>query len=321
MKNSKITFVLIEVILGILVLLIALGMILEKNGNTQDKISVILQNPDDQRWSAFKYGLRMAAADYGIEMLVVSTDMIQDADEEENVVKYEIACGANGIIIQPAFKSQTIKTLEKLDKNNPVMLIGTGIAEGENKIPVVQPDYYAMGKNLAEEVLNDYNGKITGKTMGILMENREQESAQSCEKGFMDVIRTTGAEVKWIQSELGEDGESRVSSQLPVDFVIALDELSMITAGRCASENNLQGALLYGIGNSTESVYYLDTGVAECLIVPDDFSMGYRSLATIAEKLKSRNRKMESQTVGHTVFRKENLFSKENQEILYTMGQ
>ena len=31
-------------------------------------------------------------------------------------------------------------------------------------------------------------------------------------------------------------------------------------------------------GNSTEAVYYLDTGIAGCLVVPDEFNVGYQSL-------------------------------------------
>ena len=36
--------------------------------------------------------------------------------------------------------------------------------------------------------------------------------------------------------------------------------------GEYAAANNLHGALVYGIGNSTEAVYYLDTGIVGCLV-------------------------------------------------------
>ena len=54
-----------------------------------------------------------------------------------------------------------------------------------------------------------------------------------------------------------------------MDFVIALDDNSLTAAGECAAANNLHGAIIYGIGNSTEAVYFLDTGAVECLVVPD----------------------------------------------------
>ena len=71
--------------------------------------------------------------------------------------------------------------------------------------------------------------------------------------------------------------------------------------------------LVYGIGNSSEAVYYLDIGVAECLVVPDEFSVGYQSLTRLAENLRRFFKSAEGSTVTHTVIRKENLFTEENQ--------
>ena len=69
------------------------------------------------------------------------------------------------------------------------------------------------------------------------------------------------------------------------DFVIALDDESLVKAGTASEENNLHGAVVYGIGNSTEAVYCLDFGSAECLVVPDEFNVGYQSLTEVAESL------------------------------------
>ena len=50
-----------------MVIVLAFVMLQEKNGRDLDKVSVIIQNSDDNQWSAFKYGLRMAAEDRKIE--------------------------------------------------------------------------------------------------------------------------------------------------------------------------------------------------------------------------------------------------------------
>ena len=81
------------------------------------------------------------------------------------------------------------------------------------------------------------------------------------------------------------------------------------------------GKRIYGIGNSTEAAYYLDTGVVECLLVADEFNLGYQSLNEIAKELDDYLYHMQSIEVYHTIIRKEELFSEENQEILFTMSQ
>ena len=106
-----------------------------------------------------------------------------------------------------------------------------------------------------------------------------------------------------------------------MDIVIALDDGSLKTAGECGRANNLHGALVYGIGNSTESVYYLDIGIVRCLLVPDEFSVGYDSLTEMAENMGHWYCKMKDRTVSYHVIRREELFTKVNQDILFTMSQ
>ncbi len=103
--------------------------------------------------------------------------------------------------------------------------------------------------------------------------------------------------------------------------MIALDNKSLKTAAEYSAANNLHGALVFGIGSSTEVIYYLDTGVVECLVVPDEFNVGYQSLTEAAENMRHFFRKMENHTLSYTVVHKEELFSKENQEIIFTMSQ
>ena len=68
---------------------------------------------------------------------------------------------------------------------------------------------------------------------------------------------------------------------------MALDDTSLVEAGEAAKQNNLSGAIVYGIGNSTEAVYYLDTRWAESLIVSDEFTAGYQCVADFFSTLLS----------------------------------
>ena len=45
-----------------------------------------------------------------------------------------------------------------------------------------------------------------------------------------------------------------LQSQRKVDIVLALDDTSFVEAGESVKQNNLYGAIVYGIGNSTEAV-------------------------------------------------------------------
>lgn len=324
MKNDKKMFILVEAILAVLVAILAFMMIQEKNGRNLDKVSVIIQNSDDSQWSAFKYGLKMAAQDQGMEMFVVSTGQMLTAEEEKSVIESEVDNGADAIIVQPVLGHDTERILRKIGKKVPVMLVEQTavIDEDGAKLPIVEPDNYGMGKALAQELLKDYNGNMKGKTLGILSESEESEAVKERRKGLMDGLNDTGVSIRWSMNKAFEkDKTASLKAQPNVDIVIALDNHSVTTAGRCLVTGNLNGALLYGIGNSTEAVYYLDTKVAECLVVPDEFNVGYQSLTEVTKNLKNHFYKMQDKTVSYTVIRKDTLFSKENQEILFTLSQ
>lgn len=324
MKDSKKMFILMEVTLAVMVIILAVIMFLEKSGEHLNKISVIVQNSEDSQWAAFKYGLRMAAQDQNVEVIIVSTDGRLTLEEEKEMIEHEIDNGADAVIVQPIPGVDSEEMLKKIEKKVPVMLVDCLVVQDgqPDSIPVTKPDNYRMGMELAEELLKDYSGKIEGKTMGFFAESGESAAAAERKDGFCTVLQEKGAQVCWSVSDLpSEDKEKILETQEKVDFVIAFDDDSLTTAGKAAAANNLHGALVYGIGNSTEAIYYLDTDFVQCLLVPDMFNVGYQSLTQTAQNLEQLWKKAQSQTISFTVIRRDALFSKENQEILFTMSQ
>lgn len=314
-------FIFIEAVLGVMVLLLAFLMLREKNVDRSYQISVIVENADDKQWSAFKYGLKMAAEDKGAEMVMVSTGAALSQEEEKKLIEEEIKNGADGVIIQPVSGEDTQQILKKFSNKAEIMLIDDTLSDTE-EFPVIQPDAYAMGKALAEELLKDYDGNLEGKTLGILTREEGLKSSAEKEKGFTETLKDTGAKLIWSDTKKPEiEGNTFWESKPEVDFIIALDDDSLTAAGEGAAANNLHGAIAYGIGNSTEAVYYLDTGAVECLVVPDMFHVGYESLTELVNKLEKGFYEDENPQISYTIMRKENMFSKENQEVIFTMSQ
>ena len=324
METGKKVVILLEAFLALMVLAALLLMLQGKNGQDLVKVSVVVRNSDDAQWSAFKYGLKMAAEDQGIEVFIVNTGETLTVEEEKSLIEWEIDNGADAVIVQPVPETGAEEMLKKFEKRVPVMLVESTASKDRTltKLPVTEPDHYAMGTVLAEELLADYNGKVDGKTIGILSETNDSEAAINREKGFRDRLAGTKAEIIWnVSCHSGEAKENSLAAQPEVNFVVALDDDSLTAAGEESAANNLHGAVVYGIGRSTEAVYYLDTDHVKCLVVPDEFNVGYQSLTKTAESLKRHFHKVQGETVSHTVLRRETLFSKENQEIIFTMSQ
>lgn len=164
MKNSKKMFILIEAGLAALVLVLALCTVWEKNGKNRLRVSVIIQNSNASQWSAFKYGLRMAAEDQDIELFVVSTVENMTAGQEKELIMNEAAQGADALILQPVPGLEETGVIQEVKKKIPVMLIEPEDPRADQyPCPSTQPDQYALGNALARELVNDYDGKMDGK--------------------------------------------------------------------------------------------------------------------------------------------------------------
>lgn len=256
---------------------------------------------------------------------MVSTAGSLSVQEEENLIEREIANGASGIIVEPANGEKTEKMLKEVEKKVPVVLVESlASSDGtETKMPVTGADNYAMGKALAEELLKDCGGNIKGKKIGLVSGEENAEAISERAEGVREVLEEKQADILWqISDSFAEDKEKNSMEQSEkVDFIMTLDNISLVAAGECSSTNNLHGAVLYGIGHSMEAFYYLDTGEIQCLVVPDEFNRGYQSVAELSDSLRRFMKKPERNTVSYSTVRRETLFSKENQEVLFTMSQ
>ena len=321
MMNNKKGFVLTEVILMIMVIGLALMMISGQNKKALDKVSVILENAGDSQWSALKYGLKMAAEEEGIELAVVDVEEGLDAEAQKKVFEREIEDGADALIVQPVLDKNDQEVLKKIEKRVPVMLVGYEAEKGETRydLPVIKEDNYEMGQALAEEMLKDFEGNIEEKKIGLLLASTDSNMLSSRECGFKDALEDKNANILELSLDSLLDREENMESK--VDIVIALDDSNLTAIGQYLASSQPHGELLYGIGQSTEAIYYLDKGIAECVVVPDEFNVGYQSLSEVARKLDHYFENMKKQTVSYSVIRKETLFSKENQELLLTMSQ
>lgn len=324
MKKDKKVFILIETVLAVLVLVVLLFMFQERADQGVQRISVIIPNSDHARWASFKYGLQMAETDFNVETVVTSTGSTLTAEEEATLIEAEIDNGADGILVQPVPGGDMKETLERIGKKTPVVQVeSTVYAKGEDAgIPVVEPEHYAMGETLAGEILLDYNGSLAGKTLGILSGGQGGAAAEERKAGLTAGLEDAGGQIRWFVNgyEGTEEGLS-LAAYPQVDIVVALDDSSFVSAGEMAAKGSLSGVVLYGIGNSTEAFYYLDNGFAECLVVPDEFHVGYQGVAVLMDHRHNSDKGTGSTAVSCTTVRRDTLFTEKNQNILFTMTQ
>ena len=145
MKHGKKTFVIIEAVLGILVILVLGFIIYKQNGHDPETIAVIIPDVDESEWSAFKYGLKMAAREYDTDVVIISKDNMETANEEIEIMNQEIAKGADAVIVKPIANRDGQQKLKQLEKSVPIMAVGDTFPEEPSGLHTIEPDHYHMG--------------------------------------------------------------------------------------------------------------------------------------------------------------------------------
>ena len=199
MKNRKRTFILIEMVLGIAAAAVGVMMLWGQTSKSKDKVSVIIENSDDSQWTAFKYGLKMAAMDEELELSIVNTASELTVEEEEQLIVNEIQNGAAAMIVHAVDGSDAEEMLRGLEAKVPIVLVESAASQerSESELPVIQPDNYAMGEAIGQALLQDYGGSLKGKTIGIISADYASEAVLNRQKGLLDAIRDRGGTISW----------------------------------------------------------------------------------------------------------------------------
>lgn len=288
------------------------------------KVSVIVENSGFDRWSLMRQGLEQAARDYNIDLNYVSTSGFDGVSAELDVVRREIENGAKGIIVQMASGGNTEDIAEVALKAS-VVLIETDVTP-EDLYVVVGPDNIRMGTALAKAVTEDFGPELSDRKIGILSGNQKQLAMQQRFSGVTDSLADEGVQVAWCIEGTAEQEKEAFGAMLretPVDILIVLgnDELEMVMDEFAAGEPTDGKCVVYGVGSSEKTVYYLDKGWIDTLVVPNEFNMGYQSMEAIAGQLIYHTDVVEKCEVDYLVVDRTNLYDEDIQKILFPIVQ
>lgn len=296
-------------------------------GKTQEshKVSVIVINSNSDRWTSLRQGLEQAAADYNIDINYVSTGQSVSTKDEIELINLEMDNGAEGIIVQMNSADEYKKEMELISSRVSLMLLETDI-NPEDVYAYTGPDNSELGRAVANAIKDEYGSELAGKRIGILYGNQNQLSMQQRLDGLREVLSGEEVNIVW-ETEGIMDIELRGMQQMeekePVDIMIALgnEETEKMVDYMQRPEREGKECALFGVGSSEKVVYYLDKGMINTLVVPNDFSMGYQSMEAIARMLQYRLSETDSNRVDYLIVNKNNLYDAENQKVLFPIVQ
>lgn len=312
MKKNRISVILFLAVLLSVIIYSAYGMVNQGRDDDYISVSVIVNDSSNARWDAFREGLEQGAEDNQVHLNLVSTGSFQNAQEEHTIVKRELEGDAAGVIVEP-YSSEADNVLQGVSADS-VVLVKTGV-ETDTLYTSVMTDHIKFGESLADAAIQAGETKV-----GILSGNQSQLGMRQRLKGVKERLSEAGVEISWVLSakELNKkirNTEYFINNQ--VNAVISLENDDTEKAVELLSDNAGISWRIYGEGRSEKTVYYLDKGLIQELVVPNEYYMGYESMALAAQMARYHTDKMEQVEVEFFRVTKENLYAEETSRILF----
>lgn len=267
------------------------------------RIAVLTRREADVGTSVLFAGMEKAAEDGKLVLNYVMVPEDADAEAELKLARQEIEDGAQALIIEPVASEGSGKMAEELSQRAVVVLLGERAdTEAAGRFGSVSADNYAIGVALGREIRKDAAER--GGSVALLPAAGSRGSVEQRRRGVLEALRGSGI-------SLQEEAEGAA--------IVAGLEDSALTEALSYALTAKDRPLVYGIGNSNRNLYGLDRGDIRSMIVINEFNMGYLAVAEAKKKLSSRLREMEQLRVGDTLVSRDNMYSAENQKLLFPL--
>lgn len=321
MNRRRLNDSLVFMICGALVLCaLVAGIIanLPEKSTPPVEISVVVPDSGSARWSNFKSGLRAAAREYSIDLNIVKTDAFSGSQQEKDVIEQEISQGAKGIITQLITSTDAEAFIQQTAKEVPVVLCDSIVSVDQDNVSVLSMNNEAAGNSLGIQASRMH--KDTSFTVGVLAGQSNATRTAQRLTGLMNALNENGGTISWLlysDTTTVEKLQSLLGTS-PVDVMVALDNTALETAIDYCMLDQADAPALYGIGTSDKCIYYTDVGLIDKLIVQDEYAMGYQAVEQLARRLQ-KHTAMQSGTIDFKVITKDNMFTDQNQKLLFPM--
>jgi ribose transport system substrate-binding protein len=313
------------VVLLLLVVLSFLLLLSDTLTNEKDKgiynISIITTGKNSEGLMIMKQGIDQAASEMNVNVSFVTLSEDNNYVEQTELITREIKNGTNAIIISPLDYEKMVEPIEDAMKKIPVVLIESTV-KSANVLRSISCDNYKLGISLAEEMLS--SGEVKSN-IAIVKNNFECSSVKERYDGFMSVMNNTQNncvfwEIQGDKQATYHNEAKRLLDENNIDAIVTFDSDMLEGIAQAKKElssiNKDKSAIgIYGTGSTSRIISFLEDKVINATAIQNEFNIGYLAVKTAKNKINGKN--IENSTISSTVINTNNMYSEENQKLLF----
>lgn len=309
-----------------LLLLISFGLLLhdtrlsEKEKKTYN-ISIIARGKNSESLMIMKKGIDQAALEMNSNISIITLSEENKVLEQTKLIEQEITNKADAIIIDPVDYEKMIEPIENAMKKVPVILIGSTV-NSQRILSSISCDNYKLGASLGKEMIEMGNKK---ENIIIVKNNLNCSSIKDRYDGFMSVMKET--DNTFTEWEFLEEEQQNYYFQAKklledngIDTIVIFDTgiLEMVAQEKKdlrSINKEKKFAEIYGTGSTSKIISFIEDNVISATAIQNEYNIGYLGVKTAVDIINGKS--IKNNNIFSTIITKENMYSEENQKLLF----
>lgn len=321
-KRKQISTILFLLLVLSFLLLLNDTLLSEKDKKVYN-ISIIVRGKNSESLMIMKQGIDQAASEMNANISFVTLSEENSAIEQKELMEREIKNKADAIIIAPVDYEKMTNSIENVMKKVPVILIESNI-KSEQVLSSISCDNYDLGVSLAKEMIEMGNKRAN---IAIVKDNLECSSIKDRYDGFISVIKDTENIItSWeFSGEKQEDYYNQAKKLLEdndVNVVVTFDASILETLAQAKKDliginKDKSFVEIYGVGSTSKIISFLEDKIISATAIQNEFNIGYLGVETAVNRINGKDKNNNNNTITSTVVNTRNMYSEENQRLLF----
>ncbi|TVR69280.1 MAG: LacI family transcriptional regulator [Spirochaetaceae bacterium] len=328
MNRSKPAILAFTILCLVLVVMLAwptVRDIFDPPGN--EKIVVVMKTigPDMEFWQVVRAGIQAAAAEVGVEPVIVGPRWERDIERQMEILANVIEQEPDAILLAASDFNRLAPLAERAAERGITIVTMDSALNSTVPVSFVATDNVAAGLTAGREI----NRLVPpDRSVAIVSHIQGVATAIDREEGVLQALSArdpaTIIGIFYAENELDrayEIVENLILSRPDLGGIVALNENSTVGAGRAIRDLGAADHIhLVGFDNSREEIEFLEKGIVDALVVQKPFNMGYLGIKTVIDAVRGRP----VEPIIHTdsvLVRQHEIFTEENQKLLFPLVQ
>lgn len=281
------------------------------------RVSFLVQGNNMNDWTAMQQGAWQAANDFRIDLRFLTTSIANDATEQTSQINYEIAAGAQAIILSAADRTALIPCVAQ--SKIPIVTVSSGVSSDAVAYALSANDLemaFRLAVAIAPSETNEQTIAILRSSSGARtnQENRlyglqEGLRGMGC---LSEVISVTNEELqnpKLLRKRLLQNNIVGVAA-------LELPELE------CAAQALVNDSIpIVGFGANSTILHDLESGTISQIAVSNSFAMGYLAVKQAYSILTDQKQVVLLPKIEYHLITADTMYDPQNQWLLFPIGQ